>query len=147
MNYFKKNIGMLTIILTSIMFASHEIIPHHHHFDSVYSHVSDSTNDCDGKENNKEQDHNRIHCHAFNESFTGKIKVVDSKLKAFSSIADLYAYCHAIIKTINTPDTSRLVAGNFELPDQTYPGTNPPLRAPPCEGSHSSFYSPYQTRL
>ncbi|MFC0876194.1 hypothetical protein ACE01N_06350 [Saccharicrinis sp. FJH2] len=73
MNRFKKYIGLLFILLSGILISAHELIPHHHHFDSVYSHTSESP--FKNIDDNQHSDHedSSTHCHAFNDSFVDRI--------------------------------------------------------------------------
>jgi len=43
----------------------HSVIPHHHHFDSIYSHQNDKLNQ--SIETSSNPDNENSHCHAFND--------------------------------------------------------------------------------
>lgn len=49
------------------MVTAHEIVPHHHHYDSVYSHEEFDPCETD-HDKHDEQQNSSEHCHAFNES-------------------------------------------------------------------------------
>ena len=52
-----ENIRLVFVWITGLFLLSHGIIPHHHHFDSVYDHRQQS---------NQQEEDNPLHCHAFN---------------------------------------------------------------------------------
>ncbi len=59
----RKNINKVLLWLTGLLFLSHGLLPHHHHFDSVFAHA----------ENQQQEGHTAkhsgeipAHCHAFN---------------------------------------------------------------------------------
>ena len=61
-----KNIGLLMVWLLTAAFAMHVLIPHHHHYDSVYSHTPDK---CCPLEETNDHPGDTAHCHAFNEIY------------------------------------------------------------------------------
>ncbi|MFB6342292.1 hypothetical protein ACE1ET_11225 [Saccharicrinis sp. FJH62] len=73
MKRFKKYIGLLFILLSGILISAHELIPHHHHFDSVYSHTSESPFKTTPDTQHGNHEDSSSHCHAFNDSFVDRI--------------------------------------------------------------------------
>jgi len=69
-----KNITLLFIWLTGLMFFAHSIIPHHHHFDSIFDHQPTGQTD-------QHQEDNPLHCHAFNDL------AVDKAVISFSNVS------------------------------------------------------------
>ena len=61
----RKKIKLSLVWLIGLMLFSHAVIPHHHHFDSVFEH-SQETNHSDEKSQ---------HCHAFNDLYAIDIVV------------------------------------------------------------------------
>lgn len=57
-------INRLFVTAIILMLGSHALLPHHHHFDSHYSH--NYRLPLDSSHNHSESDHPAFHCHAFN---------------------------------------------------------------------------------
>ncbi|WP_198416754.1 hypothetical protein [Marinilabilia rubra] len=64
-----KNIALFFLWLAGLVIFSHEIIPHHHHFHSVYTHTHTTHgDDCDHSHKSGDPfDDASNHCHAFND--------------------------------------------------------------------------------
>ena len=73
----RKNIINLTLMwFIGLLLLSHAIIPHHHHFDSIFDH----------KQQTEHSDEHSQHCHAFNILFSDN---VDSFIKSISIHNDI----------------------------------------------------------
>lgn len=57
-------IHLLFVTAIMLMLGSHALLPHHHHFDSHYSHNYPLP--VDSKHDHNESDNPATHCHAFN---------------------------------------------------------------------------------
>ncbi len=57
-----KNINLLLMWLIGLMFFTHAVIPHQHHFDSIYEH-----NQHGSTHNSEPHEESPLHCHAFND--------------------------------------------------------------------------------
>ena len=68
MSIHRKNIKILIVWLAGLIITAHGIVPHHHHFDSVFSHVENEPCTPGHDEEEKQEEDGSQHCHAFNES-------------------------------------------------------------------------------
>jgi hypothetical protein len=64
--------GLIFIGLASLVIFTHAILPHHHHFDSLFSHHEEEASDSCHQENHPED--KAEHCHAFNDLVVEKIR-------------------------------------------------------------------------
>jgi hypothetical protein len=73
-----KNIAIVLLWLAGLVIFSHEVIPHHHHFHSVYTHNHATHGDgCDhSHEEGEPFDDGSNHCHAFNDITVERQSVV-----------------------------------------------------------------------
>jgi len=71
-----KKIKLTLIWLISLMLFSHAVIPHHHHFDSVFEHSQESDHS-----NEKSQ-----HCHAFNDLYNTNAAVSVNDISIYNNI-------------------------------------------------------------
>jgi len=78
-----KNINLSLVWLISLMFLSHALIPHHHHYDSVLEHHQRH----DGDKHHSEDD--ATHCHAFNQLIIVKNQLTSDKSTTQESLTDL----------------------------------------------------------
>lgn len=74
------NINLIFIWLTGLMFFSHGVTPHHHHFDSLFEH-SDSSG---------HSDDNPSHCHAFNDLVADNTGISISNFSIYNNITGLF---------------------------------------------------------
>ena len=91
-----KYINLSLVWLISLMLLSHVLIPHHHHYDSVFEHQQNHDNDKQHSEDNA------THCHAFNQLDIIKIQLTSDKSsiqKSFSSLASNSSFDAVIIET------------------------------------------------
>lgn len=61
-----KNINITLVWLIGLMLFSHAVIPHHHHFDSVFDH----------SHQNEQSDSNSKQCHAFNYLLVDEARII-----------------------------------------------------------------------
>ena len=60
----KKKISICFFVLIGLFFLAHEVIPHHHHYNSISFSVNPSTEDCQHESGESKKTDN--HCRAFN---------------------------------------------------------------------------------
>ena len=70
----RKHINLLFIWLTGLMFFTHGITPHHHHFDSVFEHSQQAGHADEHSEDNP------LHCHAFNDLTIDKAGISSNRI-------------------------------------------------------------------
>ncbi len=123
--------------MAGLIIMAHGVIPHHHHYDSIYSHTdyhpcTASHEHQHDHETKKEHEKDAgQHCHAFNESKVDRVKTVKI---SFQSVAQLFETIFLL------PEFSGTSKGNyFEYhftnnisPYFLYIYTEFPLRAPPA---------------
>ena len=126
MHYRTKNITLLFIWLTGLMFFMHGITPHHHHFDSVYTHGDNADN---------ESDDSPYHCHAFNDLVIDKTgNPVNNVSSAGSNIAA--SYNSELSLCVNESRINRLNdIYNFKVPPEKVFLENTPARGSPVLAS------------
>lgn len=95
MKIFAKNTGLFLLWLAGLVIFSHEIIPHHHHFHSVYtsSHFNHHE-DCEQTHEGDEPfDGSDYHCHAFNDITVERqspVKIEQPPVATFPGFAVAY---------------------------------------------------------
>lgn len=131
MSISRKNIKILIVWLAGLMIMAHEIIPHHHHYDSIYSHVEYDPCTKGHDHDEKQEEDGSQHCHAFNESI---VNWTDYSKINFHPLTQL-------LEIILIPsETSELFNNNYFKYHFTYDISpfihyiflESPLRAPPA---------------
>ena len=127
----KEHIGALIAFLAGFILTAHEIIPHHHHFDTFFDHVGQQS-EC--QTGNPEQDHPEDpdrHCHAFNDLIVDWVKHYKIAVKPLIASTDqMFAETPEVDLQQNT--FSRFFAIYCNIPAPLYFVFHEvPLRAPP----------------
>lgn len=126
----RKNIKVLIVWLVGLMITAHEIVPHHHHYDSIYSHEVNDTGTPVHGEHEKQQDSSK-HCHAFNESIVNWVDYNRISFQPLNQLLDIISISPEILEPFNN--------GYFEYrficdisPFIHFVIYESPLRAPPA---------------
>ena len=130
MEIYRKNIKILIVGFIGLMVAAHEIVPHHHHYDSLYSHEEYDTCSPDHDKQEKQQDGSE-HCHAFNESIVDWVDYSKINFHPLSQLLEIILVPPGILEQFNnnyfeyyfTCDISPFIHFIFY---------ESPLRAPPA---------------
>ena len=93
--------GLIFIGLATIVIFAHAILPHHHHFDSLFSHHEKETSDSCHQENHPED--NAEHCHAFNDLVIEKIRHSKTITPIIKVLSDSVAICEFRFILFNNP--------------------------------------------
>ncbi len=117
-----KYINLSLVWLISLMFLSHALIPHHHHYDSVFEHHQGHDSDKQHSEDDAS------HCHAFNQLVTIKIQLTSDKYsiqKSLSALASIFSFDEIIIET-NTALINQKTPNNKQVFYPDYPTRGSP---------------------
>ncbi len=122
----KYHISFFFIALCTLYLIGHEVIPHHHHFDTVYSHQHGHSD----AEDNQHHEDQSTHCHAFNDSMSDKLATNIQQDMIQVAILDLlshyYLFDCPVLKI-----TSHFILEDDCLPEKPSYFNKTPLRAPP----------------
>jgi len=129
-NVSRKNIKILIVWLAGLMITAHEIVPHHHHYDSIYSHEEyDPCNS--GRDQQEKQEDGSEHCHAFNESIVDWVDYSKINFHPLTQLLEIILVSQEILEHFNN--------GYFEYqficdisPFIHFIFYESPLRAPPA---------------
>ena len=123
-----KNIGLIFIGLAGLVIMAHGVVPHHHHYDSIYAHTDD--NPCTAAHKHERKENKKQHCHAFNESKVDRVK--HFKIN-FQTVARFFEVIFVLPEFSGTSKSSYF---EYHFTNNIYPYflfiyTEFPLRAPP----------------
>ena len=121
-----KKITLLFIWLTGLMFFAHSIIPHHHHFDSVFEH-----HQATGQAGQHSED-NPVHCHAFNDLAVDKAVVSFSNVSIADDFAAVVSDNDPNILVNDHSETEMIPVLQDEIPFETAFFKNTPSRGSPA---------------
>lgn len=65
-----KHTGKFLILIAGLIIFAHAVVPHHHHFDTIESHLENI--DCERTNTAKHDENPDTHCHAFNHIISEK---------------------------------------------------------------------------
>ena len=119
------------VFLAGVLITAHEVIPHHHHFDSVYAHSNDAEDHCTEPGTDKNHEDNPIHCHAFNEIYVDRVNNESVSLEIYLPINDFYFFDIDLNESTEYYKKSRILPSRQSTPKETYLQKDSPLRGPP----------------
>jgi hypothetical protein len=129
-NRILKQFGIWVALIAGSVIAGHELVPHHHHYDSVYTH--EQNDDCETEnETLPDSSSPSQHCHALNEIFVGKLNPNQSLVQFVPEFSGLR---HSIFTSLISENGDlRLIPFSFQSAQPLYLlCTDSPLRAPPA---------------
>lgn len=131
MSIIRKNIKILIVWLAGLIITAHGIVPHHHHFDSIYSHAEyDPCTPGDDHEEKKEEDGSQ-HCHAFNESIVDWVDYSKINFHPVTQLQDVILISPEILERFNTSYFE--YHSTYDIsPFSHFIFYESPLRAPPA---------------
>ncbi len=120
-----KNINLLFLWLTGLLFFSHGITPHHHHFDSVFEH---------GRQTGHPDEHSEdspLHCHSFNDLAVDKTGVSTINISIPESFKTIISGNDMHLRVIANPSGKITVANQDDAPPEVAFVKNSPTRGSP----------------
>ncbi len=120
-----KNINLLLMWLIGLMFFTHAVIPHQHHFDSIYEH-----NQHGSTHNSEPHEESPLHCHAFND-------LIIYKTVSFNNITVTPVYTAISVENLLMPRIKNSTEDITNSLQDKLPSKETLLKNTPTRGSPS----------
>lgn len=123
-----KNISIALVWLAGLILFNHAVLPHHHHFDSLFSHQNNT--ECSNSQSEEQNEDSDSHCHAFNDIIFEKVNSLLVQTQNVSNY-NLFYVSSKVTSGVVIESTDLFYLSFNIVPPRQYFYTNSSLRAPP----------------